>query len=423
MTSWTPFDCLVVASQTQAGLLEKEPNEVDVLVMEGIELRSANTEPMVPLNEKNQVDVPKSSGTWIDRTTNDITVQITTHRTVFWKSNQANNTRFGRFLHHSQIILISPESAYFRSPKLLLNTAALGDLYLVFPKDKTRLRDDCLASLEKALARKEWERNNATATGSGSGSSMTKKSTASTRRVGVDAILTQNARRHQQAAKLTDTAFQGDAETLLHEAADLVQIIHKYVATLDRQQEGVSSDGNDNDDTDQLMGMLRNMGMTSALSKDNFAGRAYTDQVARELVDFLHPKFSPQHPCITLTDVYCLFNRARGSHLLSPADLRQAAVRCSELKLGLSLHTFPSGLVVLQDDNHANPERMAERLQDLLQQTNESSLTAVDVSRQWRISAVLALEQLQAVERMCYLVRDETLETLRFYPNRFNEWI
>jgi ESCRT-II complex subunit VPS36 len=410
--TWSPFDCLVVADQTQSGLLKRGANEVDVVVMENIELRSANTEQMVPLNASHAVDTDRTIGAkWVDKTEN-LMVQITTHRIVFWKTkDDTTQSRSARFLHHSQVINASPETLFFKSPKLLLNTAALGDLYLVFPKDKVRLRDDALTSLQKALSRNEWEQPVLT-------SAATSVSRA-TRRVGVDAVLTQNARRHQQAAKLTDTAFLGDAETLLREAQELVLIIHKYVATLDRQQESGGTE-----DTAQLVGMLQHMGMTAAVSKSDFQGGrlAYVDQVARELADFIRPKLAAAAAVMTLTDVYCLFNRARGSHLLSPEDLIAAAHRLTELHLGMSVHVFPSGLIVLQEDARANPEKMAERLRDLLSHSSNSSLTAVDVSRKWHISAVLAMEQLQAVERLGYLVRDETLEGLRFYPNRFNEW-
>jgi len=401
--SYSPFDCLVVAAQTPSGLLQREDGEVDLLVVEDLEVRSANTEPMMPLDEHNQIDGLKRHARWMDRTSS-LLVQITSHRIVLFQTIQG--LRQGRYLHHSQIINVSEESAYFKSPKILLNTAALGDLLLVFPKDKSKLRDDCIELLKKALSRQEWEhRSNTEAV-----------QAVARRRVGVDAILTQNALRHQQAAKLTDTAFTGDAETLLREAKDLVKVITKYVATLDRQQET-------DPETTQLVDMLQNMGMTSALSKANFEGKssAYIDTVARELADFMRPRFSEQVPVYTLTDVYCLFNRARGSHLLSPEDITLAAKRCRGLRLGLSVSTFPSGLMVLQYDELAGPAKLQPRLRKLLKTLATDSLTAMDLSRQWKISAVLAAEQLESVEKTGYLVRDETLESLRFYLNRFNE--
>ena len=42
---------------------------------------------------------------------------------------------------------------------------------------------------------------------------------------------------------------------------------------------------------------------------------------ARQLADFLAPRLERTQGVMTLPDVYCLFNRARGSELISPEDL------------------------------------------------------------------------------------------------------
>lgn len=420
-TNYSPFDCLVWAEQTQSGLLQKEPMEVDVLVLHRMELRSSN-EPMAPLNEQHQVDVRKSNLPWMDRTTS-LVVQLTTHRTVFWRSTAEDGdstTRTCRYLHHSQLLQFNTEAGgYFKSPKLVLQTAALGELCLVFPKDSgIKKRDDCFQAYQKVVSRRGWEQTARTATAAASTTAV-----APRRRVGLDAILTSSAMRHQQASQLADTAFQGDAELLLKEAQGLVQVIQQYVATLERQEFNANHpNGNNNEETQQLVGMLQNMGMTSALSKADYNGQdqAYHTQLARELGDFVRPKLTRTNPVMTLTDVYCLYNRARGSNLVSPEDFRAAAEQCKRLQLGISVTTLPSGLIVLQDDQQADPARLQERLLELLQQQPQfGSLTVMDVSRHWRISAVLALEQLKVVEQCGYWVRDETLESLRFHPNHY----
>jgi ESCRT-II complex subunit VPS36 len=43
-----------------------------------------------------------------------------------------------------------------------------------------------------------------------------------------------------------------------------------------------------------------------------------------QLADFLVPHVERQGGVLTLPDVYCLFNRARGSELVSPADVLKA---------------------------------------------------------------------------------------------------
>ena len=73
--------------------------------------------------------------------------------------------------------------------------------------------------------------------------------------------MAKNTLRHKEAAQLTETAFQGDADALLKEAAQLVKVIQKYVSTLEKKERSVQ----DAKDALHLSDMLENMGMTSAL--------------------------------------------------------------------------------------------------------------------------------------------------------------
>jgi ESCRT-II complex subunit VPS36 len=410
--TWSPFDCLAVAAMTGAGLLQREgtmDTEVELLVVTGVELRAAaiGSEPMVPLTANNTADATKQASQWVDRAP-DLQVTVTTHRLVFFRN--VGTTRQARYLHLSNVFSVDTETTYFKSPKIVLYTA-VGDLVLAFPKSATKQRDECHQQLSLSLSRKQWDVDDEQQ----QKELMQRKKI--NRKVGVDAVISASQNRHKQAAQLTDTAFAGDAETLLKEATELVQIIHKYVAALDRE-----TADNANEDTDRLVSMLQDMGMTSALKKADYKGAeaAYYDQTARQLADFVRPKLAVV-PVMTLTDVYCLFNRARGSHLLSPEDLLTAVERLQDLNLGLSVVTFPgSGLKVLQDDRRANEAVLAETFLQLCQETG--FVTAMTVSRQCHVSAVLAMEQLQAAERAAYLVRDETVEAIRFYPNKFIEW-
>lgn len=448
---WSPLDCLAVAATTASGLLQRTSTEVELLVVAGIELRAGvSGEPMVPLttataaaatattkkdfdakNEANLpitsvVDTTKRASQWVDRST-DLQVTVTTHRLVFFR-DRVSQVREARYLHLSSVFNVEAETAYFKSPKIVLYTA-LGDLVLVFPTAKgatKQQRDDCLQQLNLSLGRKQWDVEDEQQR-----QTERQKLNRSHRKVGVDAVLSASQNRHQQAAHLTDTAFAGDAETLLKEATELVQIIHKYVATLDRETvDSSNSNNNDNSsskaDTDRLVSLLQDMGMTSALKKADYKGgtaaAAYYDQTARQLADFVRPKLAVV-PVLTLTDVYCLFNRARGSHLLSPEDLLTALEHLQTLNLGFSVVTFPdSGLKVLQDDSRTNDKIRAETFLNICRQ-HEGYVTALTVSKECRISAVLATEQLLAAERAEYLVRDETMEAIRFYPNRFVDFV
>lgn len=79
---------------------------------------------------------------------------------------------------------------------------------------------------------------------------------------------------------------------------------------------------NQDKDTEKLVEMMENMGLQSALTKKQ-AGSNYHKLLSRELVDFLRRKdrLSNAGGMMTLTDVYCLFNRARGTNMISPGRL------------------------------------------------------------------------------------------------------
>jgi len=53
------------------------------------------------------------------------------------------------------------------------------------------------------------------------------------------------------SAKLTDSAFAADVDTLLSEASELVAIIHRYTATLNQQQSHHSSTENDDSNSNK----------------------------------------------------------------------------------------------------------------------------------------------------------------------------
>ena len=183
----------------------------------------------------------------------------------------------------------------WKTPKTIVSTYALGDLQIIFRGNPGKDRDEFGKHLQKALDRQAWQSTHKL---------EEKKKTTTTsikRKVGVDAILSKNAARHKEAAQLTDSAFDGDAESLLKEAAELVTIIQKYVSTLEQNGEG------NNPEQAQLTDMLSNMGMTSALSKSDMSTTDFIQLLARQLADFVLPRLKQAGGVMTLTDVYCLF--------------------------------------------------------------------------------------------------------------------
>lgn len=120
---------------------------------------------------------------------------------------------------------------------------------------------------------------------------------------------------------------------------------------------------------------------------------------------------------MTVTDVYCLFNRARGTALVSPDDLVNACHLFEKLGLPMRLKTFDSGVLVVQAKSESDEVVCGEILK--LLPDNKSWVTALEVSSKLSMSLLLAKEHLLNAENTGKLCRDDTLEGLRFYRNLF----
>ncbi len=350
-----------------------------------------------------------------------------------------------------------------RSFKIFLETLTHGDFHLIF-RNGQKDRDAFLDHLQKALTRRQWEetyRDGVRASAGARVGAVGLGSSGNNRVVGVEAILQRNQHRHERAAKLTQEAFgkggskdkrAEEVETLFREAKELTAIIHKYVATLEKNQK--SDNGDEKEDTTELTSMLQGMGMITALTKDSASSGSFHELLARQICDFLHTNKSfimskGGSGIMTLTDVYCLYNRARGANMISPEDLIDALKMMEQLGLGMKLREFDdSGVMVLQECNFDDSVMVKKLITYMEEQEGGTSgsggggfmgfimggaegtevevkkrsyvgLTSLEAARVLKISPLLANEQLLSAERNGYLCRDVTLEGTRFYQNLF----
>lgn len=81
--------------------------------------------------------------------------------------------------------------------------------------------------------------------------------------------------------------------------------------------------------------ILQNIGIVSPVTKLS-AGRQYHQLLARQVADLLLAQQRIQRlgGIVSLTDLYCLYNRARGMELVSPNDLLEAVMLMESLHLG-----------------------------------------------------------------------------------------
>merc|ERR1712078_334239 len=117
--------------------------------------------------------------------------------------------------------------------------------------------------------------------------------------------------RESAGRDLTD-AFR-DLGSLMEKAAGMVELA--------RRLEGVASGAAG--EQQEARELLLSLGAVCPVTKES-AGALFHQQLARQLADFLERPLSDSRGLLALTDVYCLYNRARGSELVSPGDLLTA---------------------------------------------------------------------------------------------------
>lgn len=203
--------------------------------------------------------------------------------------------------------------------------------------------------------------------GPGSGWAGSSQSSGPTSRmVGVAGIMTREAEKNSQTAANLAAAFQ-DLDNLMGMAAEMVKLAEKFRGVMGADGSitlnpssgssgslaslgltapapaaaavgsgggsgaGPDSSGGSGTSTtsEQLLLdaetqlQLIAMGITSPVTRAS-AGARYHQELARQLADFLAGPLAKAGGVMMLPDVYCLFNRARGTELVSPDDLLQA---------------------------------------------------------------------------------------------------
>jgi ESCRT-II complex subunit VPS36 len=218
-----------------------------------------------------------------------------------------------------------------------------------------------------------------------------------------------------------------DLDSLMKSAREVVSMVQKYAVMVQETHgdEIVSETTSEAGERSEMEAILLGIGIVSPVTKFS-AGRLYHKELSRQLADVLLTSGALRRMggTASLTDLYCLFNRARGTELVSPDDFVRAAELLDTLNVGLRFRRFPSGVlaVCLNEVTDGSVMRLFETLlQDPL--IAPRGLSATLVSQRLGVSVALAKEQLLACESARLLCRDETIEGIFFFANLFPTFV
>jgi len=261
--------------------------------------------------------------------------------------------------------------------------------------------------LNQVIAAKEWEILKAA-------SNQSKKTAElAPRHVGIGGIERKMQEKYEQTDQSINQAFK-DLDALIEKAKDMVVLAEKFSSKLKDKQVSITDD-----ETVAFKSYLLSMGIENPVTRETHgSGARYHEELAKQLSNFLSGFIEKEGGFITLTDVYCRFNRARGMELISPDDVFQAAQILEKMNLPVRLRKFDSGVLVIQSVSHSEEEM----IQKTYSQVEEAgSLSSEELSQLLNMALTLARERLLLAEQAGKVCRDDSLEGLRFYPNKFVE--
>ncbi|XP_060675622.1 vacuolar protein sorting-associated protein 36 isoform X2 [Ziziphus jujuba] len=258
--------------------------------------------------------------------------------------------------------------------------------------------------------------------GSGSDSGGLYTSQGTLRMAGVSGILRKEQEMWESTDKSLQDAFQ-DLNALMSKAKEMVVLAEKMRLKLlsgTNSQTGATAD-EEMGSKQEMQDWLLSVGIASPVTKET-AGALYHQQLSRQLADFVRIPLEKAGGVINLIDVYCVFNRARGTELISPEDLLQACSLWEKFDVPVMLRKFDSGVMVIQNKSHSDEEVFA-RIKTLVTKpdTLRSGISASDAAMTLGIAPAMAKEHLLTAESKGILCRDISPDGFRFFINLFPE--
>ncbi|EFO18378.2 vacuolar protein sorting 36 containing protein, variant [Loa loa] len=348
------------------------------------------------------------------------TASLTLHRIIWADSNDPDHRLI---LHHSLVAGIEKhhKSMFRRGGKIILSlhpkplgqqrgpfaSSSFNYIRLVF---RNGGEDEFFEKYKEALGLNTWERIPSGCATSGP-VALRNCNTAMPRVVGILGIEKRLAENHHRTHESISQAFE-DMNRLMEYAREMVSL-SKVITDKLRARKGEITD----DETIRFKTYLLSLGVSDPVTKSTFGSSAeYYKKLAEELTAVLCAPLKECGGMMTLSDVYCRINRARGLELLSPEDILNACQMLEQMNLPISLNRFESGVMVVQL-KEMSVETTIESTAELV--AVMGTCNATKLAKCLGITVILAKERLLAAEAQAKLCRDDTVEGLTFYPNRF----
>jgi len=383
-----------------------------------------------------------------DKKTTDSLI-LTTHRLIWFRSD-SNQTNGARFLRLEAILGVSVSGGGLFAASVKV-TLQLGSGAMAGWQGKTlllRIHDKDILSkrLQEIVSKRLWcnsplpspaqllamahadipgvaegiaaSAGAAPAGGASPDPAAPQEEEFTTRAVGIAGIMRREQEKTREANAALSCAFQ-DIDSLLMQAKTLVEIADRIKIAREREaRAGAAAGQQDAKEQAEFDSYLAQLGISNPVTKES-CGSDFHQALARELSTMCVQLMQRKGPMITLPDLYCIYNRARRSDLVSPEDLMTACQLLEKLNLPVRLFKFDSGVLVVKSVE-MDESVVSKQIANLIKENGP--LTALDISRLRNVPLTLAREEIATAEKNQVLCRDETFEGVVYYVNFFNDY-
>ncbi|MBW0526472.1 hypothetical protein O181_066187 [Austropuccinia psidii MF-1] len=343
-------------------------------------------------------------------------------------------------LQHSRATTPAPPASFPSNSYIRLSFRKGGDKSFYF-------------TLKNTLQTKSWQsasttpNRNCSHSSSLSAAQALQSASEPAKLIGIDGILkTMDIKNQSHQAELEDGLR--DLQALMAKAKEMVQMAQSINVKLTALE--TSPILNEAEPSQQKVAAIRSslvkLGLPApAVTPDMIASdQAYAQELARELGGLLTQTRGAQEALMkdgsdgamgirSLDEVWCMWNRARGVSLVSPADMLTACQYLAEYtNPQIRLRTFSSGLRVLHTPYFgitAFADRLLKRFQSDKKDEDAcmwQEMTTLEVAHAEGLSTSLASEMLEMLEQSeeTPIVRDFDIQTgiVKWFPNLISSY-
>ncbi|GAB7326495.1 hypothetical protein MBLNU13_g10489t1 [Cladosporium sp. NU13] len=266
------------------------------------------------------------------------------------------------------------------------------------------------------------------------------QSAPSPRIVGIAGLERRGAQLRANNQAVIGSAFE-DLEALMTSAKEVIAMAEQFRA------QSASADSITPEARSLLNESASALGLTTTkdmLGSGSTSENLYVTELSRNLAEFLTDDrrgvLRREGGIISLVDLWAVFNRLRnGIELVSPLDFEKAAKMWETLQLPIRLRRFKSGLLVVQERSRTDEKTIASILAWLREPVTDElasqmisevaalqdfgrSTTAQETAERFGWSVGVANEELEMAEDLGAICRDQCLDGVRFWENRFPQF-